>query len=96
MQCQNPAHRPVWPCIFAHVRRLLLVVLVAMGTLAADARAQDRYSLAGGCYALKSAATGKFVAKGADGRYRASAGSAGAAEPFRMQATAPPDSVWSA
>ena len=87
-KCQNPAHRGARACIFAHVRRLLLVVLVAMGAFAGDAQAQDRYSLAGGCYALKSAATGKFVAKGADGRYRASAGSAGAAEPFRMQATA--------
>ena len=50
-------------------------------------RRQDRYSLAGGCYALKSVATGKFVAKAADGSYRASAGGADGAEPFRMQAT---------
>ena len=33
-------------------------------------------------------ANGKFVVKTADGGYRASAGGAGAAEPFRMQATA--------
>ena len=70
------------------MRRLLLVVLLAMGVFAGDARAADRYALAGGCYALKSGATGKFVAKAADGGYRASAGGAGAAEPFRLQATA--------
>ena len=34
-----------------------------MGVSAGEAQAQDRYALAGGCYALKSAATGKFVAK---------------------------------
>ena len=69
------------------MRRLLLVVLLAMGVFAGEARAADRYALAGGCYALKSVATGKFVAKAADGGYRASAGGAGGAEPFRMQAT---------
>ena len=69
------------------MRRLLLVVLIAMGVFAGEARAADRYSLAGGCYALKSVATGKFVAKASDGSYRASAGGADGAEPFRMQAT---------
>ena len=53
-----------------------------------DARAQDRFALVGGCYALKSAASGKFVVKTADGRYSASAGGAGGAEPFQLQATA--------
>ena len=66
----------------------MLVVLIAMGVSAGEAQAQDRYALAGGCYVLKSAATGKFVAKAADGGYRASADGAGGAEPFRMQATA--------
>ena len=46
-----------------------------------------RYALANGCYALRSTTAGRFVAKGGDG-YRASAGSVGAAEGFRMQATA--------
>ena len=69
------------------MRRLVLVVLLAMGVCAGDAQAQDRYSLVGGCYALKSAATGKFVAKTAGGGYRATAGGAGGAEPLRMQAT---------
>ena len=32
-------------------------------------RAQDRYALAGGCYGLKSLATGSFAAKTADGGY---------------------------
>ena len=58
------------------------------GRLRGRRAAQDRYSLAGGCYALRSVATGKFVARAADGGYRASAGGAGGAEPFRIQATA--------
>ena len=62
---------PALRCIVAAVRRLVLAVLLAMGVCAGDAQAQDRYSLVGGCYALKSAATGKFVAKAADGGYRA-------------------------
>jgi microsomal dipeptidase-like Zn-dependent dipeptidase len=45
-----------------------------------------RYSLAGGCFALRSGQTGGYVAKAAQG-YTASAGSIAAAEPFRMQAT---------
>jgi hypothetical protein len=69
-------------------RLLLAACLATAGVTAGEARAADRYALAGGCYALKSVATGKFVAKGSDGRYRAMAGGAGAAEPFRMQATA--------
>jgi hypothetical protein len=69
-------------------RLVLVACLAIVGTSAGEARGQDRYTLAGGCYALKSVATGKFVAKTADGGYRASAGAAGAAEPFRMQATA--------
>ena len=67
---------------------MLAACLALVGSAAGEARAQDRYALAGGCYALKSVATGKFVVKAADGRYRATAGAAGAAEPFRMQATA--------
>ena len=53
----------------------------------ASATGDDRrYALANGCYALRSPSTG-FVAKAAGG-YRASAGSVGEAEGFRMQATA--------
>ena len=48
--------------------------------------APTRYSLAHGCYALRSTSAGRFVAK-AGGGYNASAGSVGGAEPFRMQAT---------
>src|SRR5918997_1533306 len=51
----------------------------------ASATGEDRrYALANGCYSLRG--PGGFVAK-ALGGYRASAGSAGEAEPFRMQAT---------
>jgi hypothetical protein len=54
----------------------------------ASAQGQDRrYALANGCYALRSRSAGRYVARSGPG-YRASAGSAGAAEAFRMQATA--------
>ncbi|HSI79641.1 MAG TPA: hypothetical protein VK919_03215 [Solirubrobacterales bacterium] len=46
-----------------------------------------RYSLAGGCYALRSEAAGRFAVRDGGG-YRASAESAADAERFRMQATA--------
>jgi microsomal dipeptidase-like Zn-dependent dipeptidase len=46
----------------------------------------DRYSLANGCFAVRSEALGRFVVK-AGGAYDASAGGAGGAEPFTMQAT---------
>src|SRR4051812_9043353 len=55
-------------------------------SLAAATGTDRRYALANGCYALRSRATGRYVAKDVLG-YRASAGSVGAAEPFRMQAT---------
>ena len=48
---------------------------------------QTRYSLAGGCYGLRSLSSGQFVAKSGDG-YRASAPGVDGAEPFRMQASA--------
>ena len=51
-----------------------------------EAPPQDRYSLANGCYALRSQSTGRFVVKVAGG-YRATASGAADAEPFRMQAT---------
>ena len=47
---------------------------------------QTRYSLANGCYGLRSKSSGRFVAKGGGG-YRAATGGAGGAEPLRMQAT---------
>jgi hypothetical protein len=53
--------------------------------LAAAAGDDRRYALANGCYALRSA--GGFVAK-APGGYSASSATVGAAEAFRMQATA--------
>jgi hypothetical protein len=75
--------------------RLLLAICLSIAGVvvaaAGEARAQGdgaRYALAGGCYGLKSVATGRFVVKAADGRYTASAADVGAAEPFHMQATA--------
>ena len=63
--------------------RLAALGLLLSAVLAAPAQAQDRYSLANGCYALK-APNGKLVAKTADGAYRATSDRG---EPFRMQAT---------
>ena len=56
-------------------------------SLAAANGTDKRYALANGCYALRSQSAGRYVAK-AGGGYRTSAGSVGAAEGFRMQATA--------
>ena len=79
-------------------RRARLVALLALGLLAiqaapapgsdrAEAASTDsRYSLAGGCFALRSEARDRFVVKSGAG-YAASASSAAAAERFRMQAT---------
>jgi hypothetical protein len=64
----------------------LAICLLAIGMLPASAHAQARYTLAGGCYALK--ANDRFVVKTADGGYRAAAAAASGAEPFRLQATA--------
>jgi microsomal dipeptidase-like Zn-dependent dipeptidase len=73
------------------MRRSLIGCFVLLAALAPSvARAADgdaRYALVHGCYALKSAATGKYVQK-ANGGYAATAGDAGSAEGFRMQATA--------
>ena len=65
---------------------LALPALAAAGVLPKPST-ETRYSIVRGCYALQSTATGKFVAKSGGG-YDASAGGLGAAEPFRMQATA--------
>src|SRR5687768_11136753 len=46
----------------------------------------DRYSIANGCFGLRSESLGRFVVK-SGGTYGASAGGVGDAEPFRMQAT---------
>jgi microsomal dipeptidase-like Zn-dependent dipeptidase len=49
--------------------------------------ADDRYSLANGCFGLRSRSLGKFVAEApGGGGYLASAGDVGGAEPIRMQA----------
>src|SRR4051794_39717441 len=66
---------------------LTLVALVAMtGAARADTGPPTRYSLVHNCYGLQ-APGGKFVAKGSDGSYTASADSAASGEIFRMQAT---------
>ena len=60
-----------------------LIAVAAALVAAPAAEAQDRYSLAGGCYGL--AAGGKAVGKTTDGGYRAGGGTP---QRFRMQATA--------
>ena len=65
---------------------LLVLVVVLVAAAPAAAQAEPAYSLANGCYALRTA-DGKFVAKGADGSLRPTASAPGEAEPFRMQAT---------
>src|SRR5688500_12288533 len=47
----------------------------------------DRYVMAGGCFAVRSASTGRYVAR-TDGGFSAGATSRSAAEPFRFQAAA--------
>ena len=65
-----------------------ILAVLATAAAAAPAQASDaRYALANGCYALRSQADGKLVAKDGGG-YTAGAASVGAAEPFRMRATA--------
>jgi hypothetical protein len=66
----------------ASVVRSGVALVLAVLTFAAPASAQDRYALAGGCYALT--ANGSQVAKSADGGYRLGA----QGERFRLQATA--------
>ena len=65
----------------------LMIAACAQGAPAAQAQsADDRYSLVHGCFALRSVETGNFVVKAGSG-YEATAPTAAAAEPFRMQAT---------
>lgn len=47
---------------------------------------QDRYAMAGGCYALRSAATGKWLTR-VGSAYRATGATMAVAEPFHFQAT---------
>ena len=61
------------------------LVLLGGGRAAAGASKVTRYSLAGGCFALR-AADGSYVAK-AGGGYSAGIAAKRKAEPFRMQAT---------
>jgi microsomal dipeptidase-like Zn-dependent dipeptidase len=65
----------------------VLVCALVGGVAAPRASAADVYSYANGCYALRDSSTGRYVARDAIG-YSATASTAGAATPFRMQATA--------
>ena len=47
---------------------------------------EDRYAMAGGCYTVQDAASGKFVRRSADG-FAVSAGKQAQGEPFHFQAT---------
>lgn len=66
---------------------MLLLGVLGPAVATQDATAEEsRYSVAGGCYALRAEAVGRFVATDGDG-YRASASRVDGAEGFRMQAT---------
>lgn len=66
---------------------IAIVAVLLLGAGSAEAAPQDRFSLANGCFALGVGSPQQFVAKSGTG-YRATAGSVGGAEVFRMQATA--------
>jgi microsomal dipeptidase-like Zn-dependent dipeptidase len=65
----------------------ILACGVAGAIAAPSASAADVYQYANGCHVLRDATTGRYVVRDAVG-YSATAGSVGAATPFRMQATA--------
>lgn len=73
------------PAVFA----VLIPVLLTPGAAGAqthDPSADDRYTLATGCFALRSEQTGDYVVKGGPG-YTATEANLANAEKFRMQAT---------
>jgi microsomal dipeptidase-like Zn-dependent dipeptidase len=65
----------------------LLACVSASALATPAASANDIYSFANGCYALRDVTTGRYVVRDALG-YSAGAANVGAATPFRMQATA--------
>ncbi len=66
---------------------VLTLSVLAACALAPSVASADRYTLVHGCYGLRAAGDGRFVVKDALG-YRLGPAAAGAATPFRMQATA--------
>ena len=66
---------------------LAVSVAALTGPLAPAASATDIYGIANGCYALKESYSGKYVVR-AGNNYTATAATAAAATPFRLQATA--------
>jgi microsomal dipeptidase-like Zn-dependent dipeptidase len=65
----------------------ILACLIVGAIAVPKADAADIYSYANGCYALRDASSGRYVVRDPLG-YSTAAGTAGAATPFRMQATA--------
>ena len=65
----------------------MLVACASAGALFTPAATADVYAYANGCYALRDTSTDRFVVRDASG-YAATARTAGAATPFRLQATA--------
>ena len=63
---------------------LIALLAVPSAAPAATSPAPDRYDFANGCYAMRSVALDRYVAKAEDG-YAASASSAAEAEPFFME-----------
>lgn len=64
-----------------------LVCGTASRALGVTVRAMDRYAMANGCYALRSASSGKYLAR-SDGTYSASATTLAAADGFHLKPAA--------
>jgi hypothetical protein len=87
---EQPAHPtaggPVAPAPMAAADPAVSAYTVAPVRARPGASDRNRFALAGGCFALRSAEIGRLVAR--DGQsYQASVGTSRAAERFRMQAT---------
>lgn len=81
--------RPLLGAVALTLAILLAAVVWATPRAAAGTSSgaeASRYSLARGCYALRSQSAGRYAVKSA-GAYRASSASVAGAEPLRMQAT---------
>jgi microsomal dipeptidase-like Zn-dependent dipeptidase len=84
VRARSSGRRPL--AVLSGIVGIGLLALPPGAAPAAQPSAETRYSLANGCFALRSLAEDRLVAK-ADGGYAASAAQPGGAEGFRMQAT---------
>ena len=80
--------RGVLTCVAGLVIGLASAASAGAESAGASQTAQTRYSVANGCFVLRSRSQGGLVAKAAGGGYQAAASGTGHAEPFRFKATA--------